>query len=254
MNPSFHESMARALLAPPGDCEDAVAGLAAQPAFAVYRNTVAKGCTDALAANFPAMLRLVGEDWFRAVAVAYARQFPPQDARLLGYGDEGFGAFAQAVPTAAALPYLEGVARLDTLWRAAHVAADAPVLPAGALATLAPQALAACRLVPHPAARWAWFADQPVPGIWMRNRADWSDDGDIAWRGEGVLLTRADGEVAWQLLPQAGCALLDACAAGQPLGSAAEHALARDPDADLAQVLRLLLRAGAFTSFAKDPS
>lgn len=248
----FHEGFAQALLAPPHADPGPLAALARQPAFAVYRNTVAKGCADALAANFPTVLRLVGEDWFRDVAVAYARRHPPRDARLLAYGDEGFGAFLQAVPTAAALPWLEGVARLDTLWRAAHVAADAPVLPAGALATLDAQALAACRLVPHPATRWAWFDRQPVPGIWMREREHLLPQDDLAWRGEGLLLVRPEGEVACQPLPQAGCVLLDACAAGLPLGVAAEQALARDPQADLPQALRQLLQAGAFTSLAKD--
>jgi hypothetical protein len=250
----FHESFAQALLTPPGADPGLLAALVEQPAFAVYRNTVAKGCADALAANFPTVLRVVGEDWFRDVAVDYARRHPPRDVRLLAYGDEGFGAFLQAVPTAAALPWLEGVARLDTLWRAAHVAADAPVLPAGALAALDAQALAACRLLPHPATRWAWFDQQPVPGIWMREREHGPAQDDLAWRGEGLLLVRPEGEVAWQPLPQAGCVLLDACAAGLPLGVAAEQALARDPHADLAQALQQLLRSGAFTSLAKDES
>ena len=48
------------------------------PAHPVYRNTVLKGCVDALQANFPAVTRLVGEDWFRAAAVVYTRRFPPQ--------------------------------------------------------------------------------------------------------------------------------------------------------------------------------
>jgi hypothetical protein len=39
--------------------------------FKVYRNTVLKGCVDALAANFPTVLRLVGEDWFRAAALIH---------------------------------------------------------------------------------------------------------------------------------------------------------------------------------------
>jgi hypothetical protein len=33
------------------------------PALAVYRNTVAKGCIDALQANYPAVHTLVGSDW-----------------------------------------------------------------------------------------------------------------------------------------------------------------------------------------------
>ena len=58
-----------------------------QSAFAdAYRNTVMKGCVDALAANFPAVVRLVGEQWFRAVALDFVTWQPPDDPRLLSYG------------------------------------------------------------------------------------------------------------------------------------------------------------------------
>jgi hypothetical protein len=49
----------------------------AQPGLTVYRNTVAKGCADALAANFPVVRRLVGADWFAAAALAFAGEEPP---------------------------------------------------------------------------------------------------------------------------------------------------------------------------------
>ena len=42
------------------------------PGLAVYRNTIAKGCVDALAANFPTVQSMVGEDWFRAAAALFA--------------------------------------------------------------------------------------------------------------------------------------------------------------------------------------
>ena len=34
---------------------------AADPGFAVYRNTVAKGCADAIAAQFPTLIGVVGQ-------------------------------------------------------------------------------------------------------------------------------------------------------------------------------------------------
>ncbi|MEJ8835362.1 DNA-binding domain-containing protein [Ramlibacter sp. AN1133] len=216
------------------------------PALAVHRNTVLKGCVDTLEANFPAVARLVGSDWFRAAAVAYARAHPPTDVRLFVYGDDGFGAFLQALASAASLPYLAGVARLDTLWRAVHVAADAPPLQAASLAAVAPEALAARVLRPHPATRWAWFDAVPVPSIWSRNRGDAPAPGELAWHGEGLLLTRVDGAVRWQPLARGGCDFLDACAAGLGLGHAAERAMT-DPATDVATLLATLLQAGAFT-------
>ena len=239
---TFQQEFAHALLAPEAPNHP----LFSQPAFAVYRNTVLQGCIDALEANFPTVARLVGSEWFRSAALAYVRAQPPRDGRLLAYGDDGFAAFVQALPTAASLPYLAGVAALDGLWRACHVAGDAPVLAAQALASLAPEALAATVLRVHPATQWAWFEDQPVAQIWCRERAD-EPQGDLGWIGDGLLLTRIDGTVQWQLLPRAGCAFLDACAAGHALGEAAAHALAVDPETPLASVLQQLLNAGAFT-------
>jgi hypothetical protein len=256
----FQAAFAEALFAPPMHRDDGTAGDAehrapallhdvfAHPAFAVYRNTVMKGCIDALEANFPAVARVVGNDWFRSAAAEYVRARPPRDARLLAYGDQGFGAFLQALPSAAALPWLASVARLDTLWRAVHVAGDAPLLHAHALAGQAPDALAERVLAPHPAACWAWFDDAPIASLWSRNRASQPADAELVWQGEGLLLTRPAGAVQWQPLTRAGCALLDACADGLALGVAAEQALQAQPETDLALLLAHLLQAGAFTA------
>ena len=242
----FQEAMAEALLTDEPDAAGVLQALIAQPGFAIYRNTVAKGCCDALEANFPTVARLVGMEWFRGAALAYARTQPPRDSRLLAYGDEGFADFLQSVPTAADLPYLAGVARLDTLWRASHVAADAPVLAPEALAQYASEDLVTTALRPHPATRWSWFDDLPVATIWTRGR-EAREDEELVWQGEGMLLTRSDGAVRWRSLSRGGCAFLDSCARGETLESAAQAALASDLSTDLALLLRQLLQAGAFT-------
>lgn len=241
----FQDRFAQALLA--GDGADST--LATQPGFAVYRNTVMKGWVDALQANYPSVLRLVGKPFFRAAAVAYARANPTGDPRLWCYG-KGYADFLAAYGPAAALPYLPGVARLDRYWTEAHGAAGMPVLDAGMLATLAPAQLAQCRLAPLPSARWAWFAGQPVYTLWRRNReANGSEDGAaLDWQGEGALLLRPGASVTWRPLDVAGCVFLDACANGQPLGMAAAAAAAANPHADIAALLAMLLRAGAFAA------
>jgi hypothetical protein len=222
-----------------------VAALAAQPAFAVYRNTVVKGCIDALQANYPVVARLVGEDWFRAAAAIYVREALPADPTLLRYGSS-FADFLARFEPAADLPYLPGVARLDRFWTEAHAAPDQGALDSAAVASLAPEALAATVLHPHPAARWAWFADAPIYTIWSRNRADSAPAADLDWQPEGALLVRPRDAVEWIGLDTAECEFLDACAAGGTLGEAAQAALHAQGDADLAQLLATLIRAGAF--------
>ncbi|MEO7726906.1 MAG: DNA-binding domain-containing protein, partial [Burkholderiales bacterium] len=78
----FQDAFEYALLAPDAGPDVEVAALTAQPAFAVYRNTVMKGCIDALQANYPAVTRLVGDEWLRAAASVYVRQSPPTDSQM----------------------------------------------------------------------------------------------------------------------------------------------------------------------------
>ena len=244
----FQCAFAGALLDPGAARAGPLAELVAQPAFAVYRNTVMKGCVDALEANFPAVARLVGERWFRAAALDYATWQPPDDARLLSYG-RSFPEYLALGETARELPYLPGVARLDRYWIEAHIAADADT-DAAFLATLAPGELASVPVAPHPAARWQWFDTLPIYTLWSRNRiaGDDAHPRDIEWQGEGALLTRPHDQVIWRAAGQAECVFLDACAAaGATLADAAAATIAFQSDADLAALLAGLLRAGALT-------
>ncbi len=249
----FQDAFAQALLAPEAKPAAEIAALATQPAFAVYRNTVMKGCIDALQANYSAVARLVGEEWFRAAAAIHAREALPADPTLLRYG-ASFPDFLARFEPAAELPYLPGVARLDRYWTEAHAAPDANALDASAVARLAPEALANTVLHPHPAARWAWFADAPIYTIWSRNRADGAPAADLDWRPEGALIVRPRDAVEWIALDAAGCAFLDACAAGGTLAVAARAALEVQGNADLARLMSNLLEAGAFSGMAVDYS
>jgi len=241
---TFRDDFAAAVLAPQGE---AASTWLAQPAFAVYRNTVMKACLDALEANYPSVARLTGREWFRAAAACFVREGKlPLDGVLLDYG-ASFADFLRAFAPAAALPYLADVARLDRLWTEAHTAADAAPLTASQLACLHPEALVASRIAPHPAARWAWFEGQPIHSIWSRNRQAEPGAGAqaLVWRSEGALLTRPQHAVAWQPVGRAECAFLDACARGFALGDATEAAMLADPQADPGEMLARLLHAGA---------
>ena len=99
---------------------DEAPAITRHPAFAVYRNTVLKGCVDALQANYPAVARLVGDDWFQSAATLYARTHPPVDGRLVLYGAD-FADFLARMEATHQLPYLTPVARLDRMWTLSHV-------------------------------------------------------------------------------------------------------------------------------------
>lgn len=246
---TYQDAFAAALLA-----EDPLAGappelvrLAAQPGFAVYRNTVMKACIDALQANYPTVARLVGDEWFRAAAALHVRRHLPSQSSLLLYGAE-FPAFLASFEPAREVPYLADVARVDRWWTEAHVAADDPLLDPAALAALTAEQMSSLALRPHASARWGWCDEWPVLTLWQRNRKELHDAGGaIAWEAEGVLLTRPAGAVRAEALSRAGVALLDACAAGQCVERAVTAALEVDARADIAVLIRRLLEAGAFS-------
>jgi len=239
----FQDDFVKALVTPDVALPPAIAALAAQPGFAVYRNTVMKGCIDALQANYVCVARLVGEEWFRAAAAVFARSHPPALSTLLNYG-ESFADFLAGFEPAADLPYLPGVARLDHLWTEAHAAANEAPLTAADLSGLSPEALGAMQLRPHAAARWVWFDEQPIYTVWSRNRAG-LEVGEIEWAGEGALITRPFDAVHWTPLNRAGCAFLEGCAGGATLGEAANAALDVEPDTNIAQLLENMITAGA---------
>ncbi len=242
----FQDDFAQALLATDTAASPALAALTAQPAFAIYRNTVMKGCIDALQANYPAVTRLVGEEWLRAAAAVYTRDTMPARPMLPEYGAD-FADFLAQFEAAAELPYLAGVARLDRFWTEAHAAASDDALVPAVLTALATSNFFRARLQPHTATRWAWFSDEPIYTIWSRNRSDALFDGDIEWQPEGALLTRPGDSVQWCPLDRAGCVFLDTCAADGTLADAAQAALAAQPHADLGRLMARLLEAGAFS-------
>jgi len=247
MRDAFHDAFAAALAGDDGalgpwwtDAERGAAGLA------VYRNTVARGCIEALAGLYPTVAGAVGEDWFAAAAGRFAREQPPTRPALLDYG-EGFADWLTGFRPAAGLPYLPDLARLDRMWTEAHLAADAVPLDAAAFAALGAEDYAQVRAVPHPSARTAWF-DTGAASLWRRLRDPARDDGELELGDapEGVLVLRPALEVESLILGPAGLALLAACRNGQALGEAAAAALAAEPDADLAAVFAALIAAGAF--------
>ncbi len=248
----WQDAVMRALWTP--SPADGHSGLDAQPAFAVYRNTVTKGCLDALAANYPAVLALVGEAWFRAAAAVYLRSTPPVSACLLDYGDD-FRDFLAGFEPAREVPAICAMAALDRQWTEAHLAPDAPALDLEALRALDAATLGALRLAPHPAARWQWHEDLPAYTLWSLNRGFEPMPADglagVDWHSEGVLTTRRDDTVVTQACSRAICTLLDACAARLPFGEAARRAIEVAPESDLVAVVASVLRAGALAHQAQ---
>lgn len=104
------------------------AGGAPSRRFSVYRNNVYASLMDVLAGRFPVVARLVGEEFFRAMARSYIAREPPRSAVLIRYG-ASFPAFIASFAPAESVPYLVDIASLEWAWHAAYHAEDAAPLP-----------------------------------------------------------------------------------------------------------------------------
>jgi Putative DNA-binding domain len=217
---------------------------AAVPArrFGVYRNNVVSGLVKALKSRFPVVEKIVGEEFFVAMARVFVKAQPPRSPLLAAYGDD-FPEFIAAFEPAREIPYLADTARLEAARTRAYHAADATPLGPGDFATLDSQALGEIRIEIHPSAEIV-RSSFPIVTIWAMNSGEQELAPIENWRGENALVARPYLEVQVRALPQGGAAFLLALAAGRPLGEAAEAALADDPDFDLASNLAGLIGSG----------
>lgn len=240
MRPEHHAAFAAALLDPDSAVPAGLVGRDITRRFAVYRNNVVVGLVDALAARFPVVAALVGDDFFRAMAAVFARAEPPRSALLFRYGD-GFADFLDRFPPAAEIGYLADVARLEWAMGEAAVAADAAVLGRADLAGLAPEALLGARIDPHPSLRCV-ASPWPILSLWRAHQPGatppdvWPESGETV----AVLRDRAD-RITSIALDAGEAACLDALRAGQNFAAAAEAGLAAAPDFDPGPFLLTLI-------------
>jgi hypothetical protein len=216
--------------------------------FAIYRNTVVVGLIDTLQARYPAVLRLVGEEFFRAAARLYVAEDAPRSPALLEYGG-GFADFLGRFEPARQLPYLADVASLEWLRHLAYHAADAEPMPPAALAEVPPERVGEIVLSLHPSAA-ILASDYPVLSIWETNVMD-EEVRPIGpdLPAEAVLIARPALEVLVMRLGPGAAEFLDAIAAGRVLAAAAARGEIVSPDFDLAGALGALLAMGAFTAY-----
>ncbi|MCY4049573.1 MAG: DNA-binding domain-containing protein [Hyphomicrobiales bacterium] len=121
--------------------------------FSVYRNNVYHSLTVALSDAYPAVKRLVGDDFFFAMARVYldGGGFPVH-APLHDFG-KGFPEFiADFAPAEKSLPWLGDVGRIERAWLQAYHGADAEgdVMNLEALSSGDAERISGLRLVFHP--------------------------------------------------------------------------------------------------------
>lgn len=241
----FEASFARALLDPRAPIPFSVSTeTGATPArrFAVHRNNLVAGLINTLRARFPVVEKIVGEEFFAAMARVFIMQAPPRSPILTTYGDE-FADFIAAFEPARELAYLADVARLEAARTHAYHAADAVPVDTSRFIALDPDTVSDIRFNLHPSAEIV-RSSHPIVTIWAMNSGDLELLPIKDWRAEDALVVRPHLEVEVRLLPPGGAPFLLAVSAGRTIGEAADAAFADYPQFDLGRSLAELMSTG----------
>lgn len=223
----------------------------AETRFAVYRNNVAYGLTRALATRFAVVERLVGAEFFGAMARVFIEAHPPCSPVLSRWGAE-FAGFLERFPPVAALPYLPEVARLEWLRGEAYHAADARPVTAADLAAAA-GAAGGLRIGLHPSLRLFRSRFSAVT-IWAAHQPGAGPSGPlVADRAEAAVILRDTGDAVPVLPVAAGdLALVEGLADGGTLMAAAAAAALAEPGHAPGPILLNLALHGAIISLTQD--
>jgi hypothetical protein len=145
--------------------ETRVAGSARVPIetrLGIYAGAYGSRLIDALAASYPALAALLGEEDFNALGAQYVRTHDSPYFSIRNYGD-ALEEFLGTQAEYAGVPLLKELARFEWLLCAVFDAADAEPLTAAALARVAPADWPELRFTFHPSVRRAalrWNAPQ----------------------------------------------------------------------------------------------
>ena len=217
--------------------------------FNVYRNNVVVGLAEALSANYPATRRIVGDEFFAAMARSYVGAHPPRSPMMFDYGVD-FPDFVTGFEPADCVPYLADVARLERAWLEAYHAADASPLDTARLGAPDVAPASEVRLTAHPSLRLV-TSEHPIVAIWTMNTRD-GEPGPLPAGGELALVVRPGAQVHVIPIDAGTAALVGALATGASVLDATRSALAAVAGFDLAESLHLLLSAGAFIDLTPD--
>jgi hypothetical protein len=240
------------LLRPDGDLPESIRtnGLSSAARLGVYRNNTLTGLGKALAAVYPVVERLVGEEFFRHATRIFIRRYPSRCGDVGEYGAE-FADFLAEFEPARALAYLPDVARMEWARHLAARAADQDPLDLAALGRVTPDDYESLHFALHPSARLlesAW----PVLRIWEINQPGHGDEERVDLREGGcrLLIWRHGLALRQRALPPGEYRLLQAMAEGLDFGSACELALAAEPECGIGELLPRWIVDGVIVDFS----
>jgi hypothetical protein len=201
----------------------------------------------ALAARYPVVRRLIGDESFLDVAQRFVAMQPPRLPIVQHFG-EAFPQYLRSLGEAASFEYVADIAKLEAARAAAYHSADAPPLDPRAISLLPTARFNECRLDLHPSTRLV-ASRFPIVTIWRANQMDAEGVIPDRWRPEAALIVRPFLDVNVVSLPAGGHAFMNALLSGWTIGEAASSAADDDLEFDLGASLTILAEANVVVAF-----
>jgi hypothetical protein len=198
----------------------------AAPRLSIYRDAYRGRLVAALRANVPVLHRVLGDDAFADLALAYLADQPSREPSIRWFGHALAGwlqARIAAGDPRVPHPALADLVRMEWAIGTSFDAADAAPLCVDDLAAIAPTDWPALRFAAHPALRrvplrWA------VEPLWKALTADEAAATEPPEPLDHILAAwRLDLETRWRSLPADEDAALAACLAGTPFATLCEQ-------------------------------
>jgi len=225
----------------PWICSD---GLDVKARIRIYQNNLREGFRQALELEFPVIRRLVGEDYFRQLALLFQANYPSRSGNR-HYMGQRLPQFLRALLGGSAYGYLSDVAVLEWACLESLGALDATPLDRSVLLQYSPDSFAELRFTLHPACRLVCSA-YPVLRIWEVNQSEAAvtEIVDLDSGPDRILVRRGAERVELHRVPAGDFALFMALANGATLGDAYDEACAADSCFNVAEALRRAVALG----------
>lgn len=191
----------------------------------LYRNNFIISLIEVLAATYPCIQALVGEECFEQVARQHVLNTPLHQGDVTHYG-AGFDKTLQAIPQLIeAVPYLVDLAKLEWLVDRAslHIPSSSP-FPFEQLAALSPHQYQDLQLHVHPYVQ-TFNSAYPIASIWHMVNSDTVEALDLNQPEWMIVLPATHTQKAVIQTTEAGIDLITHSQARQPLGNATETML-----------------------------
>ncbi len=220
----------------------------------IYQNNIFISLRNALAAVYPVINRLVGDEFFKLLAYEYIKLFPSRSGNLHEFGKH-LAQFVITFEPAEDLVYLADVARLEWAYHHVFHAANAPAFDIDKLKQVKNESYGNLIFRPNPASQLI-KSPYPVLQIWQANQITQTSENKTIQdkisldEGETMLLViRRDLEVDFQPLTRPEYAFLDACYDNANFFEACDTTMQADPNCVIGELLLKLIQSHTLTSF-----